>query len=171
LIDERSVDNSGGFFHDCSTGVKPTKLYCKNVDVEDINNKELRMLRGAADVLKAKDDVEIETDADGSYTELKRQLENDAFFSPKGCRAAAELTLKDDAQVLLLWNLDLGASGDMKLVNGSRGKVVGWESWKEVFARLKQERAAEKESSTGDDASKVKAKIAAIHAVTVGSRG
>jgi ATP-dependent DNA helicase PIF1 len=181
LIEECSVDSTGGFAPDDSAnGVKPTKLYCKNADVEDINEKELRMLPGHAEVIKAKDEVEVEADQDGhsingNYTEIKKQLENDAFFHSKKCRAPAELTLKDDAQVLLLWNLDLAASGDMKLVNGSRGKVVGWEPWKEVFRRLKEDRARQKANAkaNGDNggSSKVEAKIDAIHAVKVPDRG
>ena len=58
----------------------------------------------------------------------QRKLKKDKFFD--NCRAASRLELKRGAQVILLRNIDL--QSENKLVNGSRGFVVGFESWKEV---------------------------------------
>lgn len=44
----------------------------------------------------------------------------DKTYFDKECRVSNKIELKDDAQVMLLWNLDVEA----KLVNGSRGVVV-----------------------------------------------
>mmetsp|Transcript_1256 Transcript_1256/g.3585 ORF Transcript_1256/g.3585 Transcript_1256/m.3585 type:complete len:760 (+) Transcript_1256:3-2282(+) len=46
---------------------------------------------------------------------------NERFFG-KECRVAKDIELKVNAQVILLWNLDIGS----KLVNGSRGIIVGF---------------------------------------------
>lgn len=46
---------------------------------------------------------------------------NERFFG-KDCRVAREIELKVNAQVILLWNLDI----ELKLVNGSRGVIVGF---------------------------------------------
>ncbi|GLC66126.1 hypothetical protein PLESTF_000387500 [Pleodorina starrii] len=49
----------------------------------------------------------------------------------KDCQAAQEVQLKVDAQVMLVRNMNL----DLRLANGSRGVVTGFEEWDESFER------------------------------------
>jgi len=81
---------------------------------------------------------------------------NDVFFE-KGCRVGEEIELKEHAQVMLLWNLDLGK----KLVNGSRGVVLGFVPAREYQQLLRAEHSTrtterkekeEKEEKEKDDA-------------------
>jgi ATP-dependent DNA helicase PIF1 len=55
------------------------------------------------------------------YDQFKQHA-NENFFSSKEVRVAERIELKKDAQVMLLWNLDL----QKKLANGSRGIVKGF---------------------------------------------
>ena len=54
------------------------------------------------------------------YSDFKHHA--DERFFGKECRVARDIELKVNAQVMLLWNLDI----ESKLVNGSRGIVVGF---------------------------------------------
>ena len=84
-------------------GIRPVRLFCKNVDVDSYNNAELRKLT----------------------TPLRRYFATDEGgdswkqFFDKNCPAPNTLDLKVGAQVILLKNLDV-AQG---LVNGSVGIV------------------------------------------------
>lgn len=84
-------------------GIKPTKLFCKNVDVERLNQNELDKIQGPAKVFLAKDD--------GEDYHIK--------FFDKNCQAPKELKLKVGAQVMLLCNLQVESG----LVNGSIGVI------------------------------------------------
>ena len=109
-----------------SHGIKPTRLFCKNIDVDELNLQELAQLpAGALGPMDsvAKDDVEAESDAQQPLTVAQRTLLQ-GFFAQ--CRAPQQLRLKLRAQVMLLYNLSAS------LVNGSRGEVVGAELWTEV---------------------------------------
>jgi ATP-dependent DNA helicase PIF1 len=87
-------------------GVLPTRLYTHRDSVERENEVQLNALTGRAFVFVAKDTGD-------DYT--KEML-------AKNCMAPATLKLKLGAQVMLLKNLD-----PPLLVNGSRGRVVGFE--------------------------------------------
>ena len=84
-------------------GVKPVKIFCKNVDVSRLNEDELNKIQGMEYKFWAVDS--------GSEHHVK--------FLDKNCKAPRELKLKVGAQVMLLTNLDV----DMGLVNGSVGVV------------------------------------------------
>lgn len=93
-------------------GIKPTKLYALNRDVDAINNKELDKL-AINDVSFNEYTMEIKV-----YSDVKnREMVIEKF--KKNCNAPEHLQICVGAQVMLLINLDLMAG----LVNGSRGVV------------------------------------------------
>ena len=87
-------------------GIKATRLYATNRNVDALNERELSQLSGCAQTYTAQDKGE---------TNARRHLE-------QNCLAPTHLVLKVGAQVMLLKNLDVEKS----LTNGSRGVVVGW---------------------------------------------
>ena len=94
-------------------GIKPTRLYSTNVDVESINNVELDKL-----ATKGEEFYEYEMDI---YVYPKINNRGGAMEKfRKCCSAPRSLQICVGAQVMLLKNLDL-ASG---LANGSRGVVI-----------------------------------------------
>jgi ATP-dependent DNA helicase PIF1 len=98
-------------------GIKPTILHSKNVNVAAENLRDLRKLPGEAVGYFALDEVTVEK---GVGAWAKKPLENSAFFT--NCIAEAELQLKIGAQVMLIKNMNR----DSRLVNGSRGTIVGF---------------------------------------------
>jgi hypothetical protein len=98
-------------------GIRPTILHSKNIDVSRENQSDLKKLPGDTMNYIAEDEVVIEK---GVGQWAKKPLENSAFFAT--CIAESELQLKIGAQVMLVKNL----GRDSKLVNGSRGTVVGF---------------------------------------------
>jgi ATP-dependent DNA helicase PIF1 len=112
-------------------GVKPTILYAKNRDVSQENLQELQKLTGCEYCFDARDDVVVEDHYGESQfeqleyerrSEIERDLWSSSFF--QDCIAQKELRLKEGAQVMLIKN-ELG-SGKERLVNGSRGIVIGF---------------------------------------------
>ena len=85
-------------------GIVATKLYSKNLDVDSINNQELKKIEKPATHYDA---------TDTGQAPFLDQLE-------KSCLAPKKLTLKEGAQVMLLKNLD----PENGLVNGTRGVVL-----------------------------------------------
>jgi ATP-dependent DNA helicase PIF1 len=84
-------------------GIQPVKLFCKNLDVDFFNKKELSKIKSQSKTYYAIDS--------GSEAWKK--------FFDKNCQSPAALELKIGAQVILLKNLDI----EMGLVNGSVGIV------------------------------------------------
>ena len=93
-----------------AAGIVPTRILCKNVDVDAINMSELQKL-AANEVNVYKAEVNLETFPP-------------AFRIQAYCNAAESLTLCVGAQVMLLVN----RNQDRGLVNGSRGVVVAFDS-------------------------------------------
>lgn len=87
-------------------GVVPTHLYSLRRQVDDANDRQLRMLPGEPRVFNARD-IGKE-----SYTS---KLDSNSL-------APSRLILKLNAQVMLIKNID------QTLVNGSRGVVIGFEA-------------------------------------------
>jgi len=94
-------------------GIPPTKLYCRNRDVDAENLSHLSLLPGAAVELPAIDELRGDPAAD-ARTRLLEAIEK---------KAAGVLSLKVGAQVILTKNMP-----EHRLVNGSRGVVRGFVS-------------------------------------------
>ena len=91
-------------------GIEPTKLYCKNKNVDAENIAHLQKLSGEECVIKAMD--AWENISDGVKNRLQKQI----------CESLpTEIPLKIDAQVMCTKNLK-----ELGLVNGSRGVVTGF---------------------------------------------
>ncbi|KAG2446559.1 hypothetical protein HYH02_008546 [Chlamydomonas schloesseri] len=150
---------------DCSDGIKPTRLYSVNKDVDSLNRDELDKLPGEQVTLEGLDGVELDPAIlaiqpplePQELAECESRLWGSDFW--KSCLAAQTYGLKTEAQVMLVRNLDLkgeggggggggggaagaaaGAGGGSKgrqLVNGSRGVVVGWAAKIDIINRLK----------------------------------
>lgn len=102
--------------------IKPTLLFTRRAEVDNINDRNLRALQGQRYTYKAKTEFSPIQSTSGlteSSPEVKKAIEKMDRDSPY----MAELTLTQGAQVMLLTNLDHEA----ELVNGSRGVVVGFE--------------------------------------------
>jgi ATP-dependent DNA helicase PIF1 len=84
-------------------GIKPVKLFCKNIDVNSHNEKELAKIASAERTYGANDEG----------------ADSWKLFFDKNCPAPTHLRLKKGAQVILLVNKDV----EMGLVNGSVGIV------------------------------------------------
>lgn len=87
-----------------NTKFQPIKIFCKNLDVDKLNQRKYDLLDGEEQVYWATDT------GDEKYKD---------FFN-RNCPAPKELRLKIGAQVMLLRNVDVSA----KMVNGSIGKIV-----------------------------------------------
>jgi ATP-dependent DNA helicase PIF1 len=117
-------------------GIKPTVLYPIKRDVERENDVELIKLDPATEhVYFAEDSVGPDCESlpppvpnpNIRPTELQKFGEN--------CPAAPKLTLRLGAQVMLLKNETIGPEADrqarrQRLVNGSRGVIVGFRAWR-----------------------------------------
>ena len=101
-------------------GIEATKLYATNKDVTAENSAHLNKLPGAKVSFQAKDFAEPEDDAPGW---AESSLLRNGFY--RQCLAEAELNLKEGAQVMLIKN-EQTDDHKTRLVNGSRGKVVGF---------------------------------------------
>ena len=94
----------------CADGIKPTRIFARNADVDRINLAELDALPGPLIASAASDDVVAKN------SEHQATLKKSEFF--RDCMAAPLVSLKVGAQVMLLKNMSTS------LVNGSRGVVV-----------------------------------------------
>lgn len=99
-----------------SNGIVPTKLYCKNANVDAENSEELQKLPGQLVQLRAMSNT----------PDHMRHAEQHPFW--RNCLAAPMLQLKEGAQVMLLRN-----DPDKKLVNGSKGIIVDFVSRDEAI--------------------------------------
>jgi hypothetical protein len=96
--------------------MRATKLYCRNINVDAINEKELMTLEGQ-EKKYSMGSVGYSATVEG----LKRS-----------CLALEELKLKIGAEVMFIKNDPLG-----KFVNGTRGVVVGFENNSEAWPIVK----------------------------------
>ena len=93
-------------------GILPTKLYCKNAAVDEENQRHLDALPGEVATFAATDQFKGGDPGADARAKLLDMVEK---------KAVGVLRLKKDAQVMLTKNMP-----EQRLVNGSRGVVVGW---------------------------------------------
>lgn len=87
-------------------GIKPTVLYCKNVDVDAINQGEFNKLKSNGN----------------RFNTYKTMYSNDVAKAWANTQKLPEqVELCEGAQVVMTWNVDVEAG----LGNGSRGVVIG----------------------------------------------
>ena len=104
-------------------GLVPTVLHSKNADVASNNARELSKLSSEMRTFPSEDSVRVGRGAPGWAEETLRK---NHFFST--CPAERTLLLKVGAQVMLIKNEMRLIRGGDRLVNGSRGVVVGFDS-------------------------------------------
>lgn len=97
-----------------SMEIKPTRILCENVDVNEINQTKLKQLP-AEEIHKYK--YKIEYNRDNYEPRVHQYMFKDVT---KLCNAQPKLSLSVGAQVMLLVNIDVKRG----LVNGSRGVVT-----------------------------------------------
>lgn len=108
-----------------SNGIVPTKLYSTNKEIDYENNKKLLEINEELVILKSEDRWLIKPSKASLNPYFRNALDN---IIPE------EISLKVGAQVMLLRNRNKGQYSSMiansgsgpSLVNGSRGKVVGF---------------------------------------------
>lgn len=113
--------------------VKPTRLFPRNRDVDQLNQSELDNLPSAEFHFHAQDDVYplVGLDKDPPlFHHQESLLRQQGFF--RDCLAKEDVVLKRDSQVMLVKNIDLRADGVRMLVNGSRGRVRGFARTRDI---------------------------------------
>ena len=106
LLSRQNIDLTLG-------GIKPTKIYTRNADVDGINLKEIsKLLKDGRDSYNYDMDI----------IELKARQQNKINNFRDYSNVPNSITLCKDSQVMLIANLDI-TNG---LANGSRGVVVGF---------------------------------------------
>ena len=96
-------------------GIKPTRLYAVNHAVDAVNEAEM-------DILASDDRDFFEYDSVVTVTPGTKNASYIREKFVKDCNAPARIQLCVDAQVILLFNMDVPGG----LVNGSRGVVTGF---------------------------------------------
>jgi len=112
--------------------IRPTLLYARNADVDAINRQNMDALTGPIHTYEvasyttgtitkrnttfmSRDRFDVVSPDDPALHTAMEKLDNDAPYEKT-------LELREDAQVMLLFNMDT----DIGLVNGSRGRVTGF---------------------------------------------
>lgn len=94
--------------------IEPTKLYCKNFNVDRINNSELnKLIDESGEVYQY--DISFEFNKDISFETVQKYKKN--------INIPESLQLTKGCQVMLTINLDF----ERELVNGSRGIIIDFE--------------------------------------------
>ncbi len=124
-------------------GITPTKLYTHNIDIDEINNRELDLIEGGLKV------YEMVTKGRKKLVETLK----------KSCLAQEELRLKKGAVVMFIKNNPI-----KKYVNGTLGKVIGFDKMDFPIVEVKDGRkiTVEPENWTIDEDGKVKAELKQI---------
>jgi len=100
-------------------GIKPTKIFMTNAEIDFNNEKELDLLAE-----KGNEFHEFVWSVEFFSSERVKDYAKDLEKIRKSCLATDRLQICEEAQVMLLKNIDLEAG----LANGSRGVIVGFEA-------------------------------------------
>ena len=104
-------------------GILPTKLYCKNKDVDAENNYHLKALTTRPYTFRSRDVWKGPT---------RKKFEVDFILQQIQRKVNDLICLKEQSQVMCLKNFP-----DVGLVNGSRGVVVGFERSEQAYPIVK----------------------------------
>lgn len=96
---------------DVKNGIKPTRIFSTNYEADNLNQTELDKLDG--EYREYEMDIRV-------HPSKKGIIDTEKYV--KNVKAPRNLVICKDAQVVLLWNIDVQAG----LVNGSRGVVEGF---------------------------------------------
>lgn len=105
---------------DRTQAIQPTKLYCRRLDVDAINQREHDKLEGMEETWVRKIDVRGITSGLSETTYDKKGVELQVAAYERNAQYYETLHLKPNDQVMLIANL----STDIGLCNGSRGVVT-----------------------------------------------
>ncbi|KAL1520085.1 hypothetical protein AB1Y20_023560 [Prymnesium parvum] len=126
-----------------SSAAVPMLLAPFNAVVHERNVKELeeKLRQGCAWI--AADWVDVDEDCGGRVEDVERRLMSSAAGSFFGdCMAEKRIELCEGARVILVYNVDLDASSEAKLCNGSLGVVAPPPTDEEVRLALDEKLAA-----------------------------
>lgn len=98
--------------------IKPTRLFCRNLDVDALNARELAKLNQEKKTFSTR--TEISSKAGHFDFDIKNAVE----VMDKNFPYSVSLDLCLGAQVMLLYNMNTQAG----LINGARGVVIGFEN-------------------------------------------
>jgi ATP-dependent DNA helicase PIF1 len=101
--------------------IRPTLLFNRRVEVDIVNERNLKALRGERHIFEA-ETVFLPIEATSGLTAESERVKHATLKLDRDAPYDVKLILATDAQVMLLVNLDSEAG----LVNGSRGVVVGF---------------------------------------------
>jgi ATP-dependent DNA helicase PIF1 len=100
--------------------IRPTLLFSRRAEVEVVNERNLSALPGPKHIFKAK--TVFSATNEKKLTEASPEVKFAIAKLDRDAPYKVELELREGAQVMLLYNLDIEAG----LVNGSRGVVKGF---------------------------------------------
>jgi len=107
-------------------GIRPTKLYSKNINVEKENDVELdKLAKNGCEFYAYEMDIRVHSDLQRSKSYLIKKFR-------KYCSVSERVELCVGAQVMLVKNIDLSCG----LANGSRGIVSGFNSYDMPIVRF-----------------------------------
>ena len=147
-------------------GIVPTTLMATKADVRSTNANQLERLDPQTEhIYRAEDKAQPDESlvGIGEREWAKGQLLGDPMFVKEDeCPARAELKLRLGSQVMLLQNEIISEedqkagrapAGDQKLVNGSRGVIIGWEAAPQSEDQEESQRPASSQPSPSQPAS------------------
>jgi ATP-dependent DNA helicase PIF1 len=113
--------------------IKPTILYCKRIDVDEMNLKKLEELKDPQNIYKVSTRLLRKANTPMSVNLDEKELKATELIIDKQSPYKEELKLKIGSQVMLIKNMDVKEG----LVNGSRGVVIEFTDNKMPIVKFK----------------------------------